>query len=215
MSDTQLHLRAQLIGHYKTIVRLTYINFINLGNAMKQLLALHFTILILSAISVAMAGTPVPKTGQVMPASNLHKPVELQWIFIYRKPIRARNLMTPQERREYRQAMRAANSPEARQQIRELAYNRLNQRATEWGMVMIIPGNNMHVMREDTKPENETTATESSPIEHVAKVDNVAHTSTTVSPAEQPTSALNVAVHNSPAAHKTPHPEPMVPVHMA
>ncbi|MEI6557448.1 MAG: hypothetical protein WCO00_03500 [Rhodospirillaceae bacterium] len=52
--------------------------------------------------------------------------------------VRARDLITPAERRAYRQAMREAQTPEARQRLREATIERLHQRAAEHGVVMMI-----------------------------------------------------------------------------
>lgn len=59
---------------------------------------------------------------------------------IQRKAIRPRALMTERERSEYRRAVRATPSLEARLQIREVTYARLRQRAWERGMVLVEPG---------------------------------------------------------------------------
>ncbi|KOR31169.1 hypothetical protein TI04_02245 [Achromatium sp. WMS2] len=59
-------------------------------------------------------------------------------VIAYRKPVRARDLMSKQERREYRLAMRAAQTPEAKQQIREITFTRLIARANAQGMVIVV-----------------------------------------------------------------------------
>ncbi|MEI7610242.1 MAG: hypothetical protein WCJ64_22915 [Rhodospirillaceae bacterium] len=52
--------------------------------------------------------------------------------------VRTRDLITPAERQAYRQAIRAAKTPEERASIRRAAFERLAQRASEHGVVMII-----------------------------------------------------------------------------
>ncbi|KOR32785.1 hypothetical protein TI05_05030 [Achromatium sp. WMS3] len=113
-----------------------------------------------NTVSVAIAKSPVPTDAKAI------KPIEVRWIFIYKKPVRMRNLMTHQERGEYRRAMRAAKTWEARQQIRELVHTRLNQRAMEWGMFIVIPNHNKHLMREESDaPTRELETPELKPTE--------------------------------------------------
>ncbi|CAK0747062.1 hypothetical protein CCP1ISM_2650002 [Azospirillaceae bacterium] len=57
-----------------------------------------------------------------------------------RPVVRPRDLMTTQERQAYRQAMREARTPEARQATRDRLYTTLRQRATERGVVLAEPG---------------------------------------------------------------------------
>lgn len=84
----------------------------------------------------------------------LTKAAELHWVFVYREPVNVRNLMTNQERREYRHAMREAKTLEARQQIRELVYTNLQKRALEQGRFVVIPGSAaVHIMHEEIKPQ--------------------------------------------------------------
>ena len=52
--------------------------------------------------------------------------------------VRARDLISPAERQAYRQAMREAKTPEARQQIRRSMMERVSQRAAEHGKVIVI-----------------------------------------------------------------------------
>jgi len=52
--------------------------------------------------------------------------------------VRARDLMSPADRQAYRKAMREAGSDEARQRVREATIERIQQRAAEHGVVMVI-----------------------------------------------------------------------------
>lgn len=62
-----------------------------------------------------------------------------------RKVVHPRSLITQVEIAEYRRAMKAAPTPEAKHELREATYARLRQRAADRGMVMAesnpwIPG---------------------------------------------------------------------------
>jgi hypothetical protein len=59
-----------------------------------------------------------------------------------KRRVRARSLMTAQERGQYRRALKGAQTQQARYQIRELLYTRLYQRAVERGVILIdlVPG---------------------------------------------------------------------------
>lgn len=52
--------------------------------------------------------------------------------------VRARDLMSPADRQAYRKAMREAGSDEARQRIRGETMEKLQRRAAEHGVVMVI-----------------------------------------------------------------------------
>ncbi|MBI1208238.1 MAG: hypothetical protein GC191_13250 [Azospirillum sp.] len=56
------------------------------------------------------------------------------------KTVRPRDLMTPQDRQAYRQAMRGATTAQERAQIREQKWGQLRQRAAERGLVLAEPG---------------------------------------------------------------------------
>ena len=68
-------------------------------------------------------------------------------VFAQSPVVQPKTLMTAQERSEYRQAMKGAHTPEAKQQIREQKYAQLRQRATERGMVMAEPNMGVPGMR--------------------------------------------------------------------
>lgn len=78
-------------------------------------------------------GKQIPMTGGLtLPDINQTRPNT------NRRAVRARKIMTRQERREYRRIMKAATY-EIRQQIRETTYARLRQRAWERGMILVEP----------------------------------------------------------------------------
>ena len=66
--------------------------------------------------------------------------------------VRARDLITPAERQAYREAMRAAKTPEERQRIRDAAVERLSQRAAEHGVIMVIDAPMIRYGQRPTEP---------------------------------------------------------------
>jgi hypothetical protein len=81
--------------------------------------------------------------------SALTSTTEIPHEVVYKKSISLRELMTKPERIEYKRAMQTAKNVEAREQIRELVYTRLKQRAKELGIPVVNYINN-HITKEAT-----------------------------------------------------------------
>lgn len=112
---------------------------------MKNFLTPSLGILMAGSLSVAIAQQPAPKvatTPAKTAAAVANKAAitqELRTTFAYARPVRVGALMTKREKMEYKRAMQTATTAAARQQIRELTYAKLNQRAMERGMFVVIP----------------------------------------------------------------------------
>lgn len=90
-------------------------------------------------VSETRAVAEVAGNHSMIVRGEIHVP-DLNFTIAYRRPVRARDLMTGRERAEYRRALNAAATIEARQSIRETTYARLSQRAWERGMAVIELG---------------------------------------------------------------------------
>ncbi|MEI6558917.1 MAG: hypothetical protein WCO00_10970 [Rhodospirillaceae bacterium] len=111
----------------------------------KQLCA----VLALGAAVAALPGEASAQQAPAQPAAQAAAPA---------KPpvVRARDLMTPQERQAYRQSMRAARSDPARQtQLRNQMRETLRQRATARGAVLAEPAFRSPAMaaKDSARPE--------------------------------------------------------------
>ena len=95
------------------------------------------------ALGAAVATLPDAASAQQAPARP--QPAQAQAAApaaqAQRPTLRARDLMTPQERAAYRQSMRAArNDPARREQLRTQMRDTLRQRAAAKGAVLAEPG---------------------------------------------------------------------------
>ena len=101
------------------------------------------------ALGAVAATLPGEASAQQAPAATQAAAAPAQ-----RPVLRARDLMTPQERQAYRQSMREArNDPARREQLRTQMRDTLRQRATARGGVLAEPAMNRPAMKAEARPE--------------------------------------------------------------
>lgn len=94
----------------------------------------------LGSVSMVMAMLMGLFTLPVMAQQPTTKPTTAPASQPSTKPVvKARDLMTTQEKQAYRHDVKQARTPQEKQQIRDKKYSQLSQRATDRGVVMAEP----------------------------------------------------------------------------